>query len=583
MSKICSPYLKLLSGKGIEWNYSLSQDLLTRAKKEDKLIFLHIGYLSNVRVREESVKLFSDTEVVNILNDNFICIAEDKDDNPESFLIALDMLLINQDYSYGPTNLFIMPDRRPILCSSETDPKHFLNIANKILTAKNSRRDLLDKLADELSHRTRLSGVVTNIEEEPKNELEVLHDYISNWHNTLFKTDFLKNTRPFTPNPSSLLTIVEYLRHFPDKNIENSIVSLLEYLQFSPLFDPVDGGFFRQAEDYTCEKPLYEKDLEGNSQYMILYSTAWNLFAKESFRETVFHISKYITRELSSPSGGFFSNTTITGDANDAVYYSCSLNELRILFPSRYQEISLALGLDTRLEENIKQIPFRNHDTYSIIRQEELEAIIARRKEHRGYLKDTRVITSYNSQLIKAMAVSSLFVGDENMLEDAFALFDYLVNNNINSNGRLLRYTCCSNGCRFGFLSDYACFIESAVELFKITSKQEYKKIAIKYLDFVIDNFYKPENGMFSKSEKGAEVPVVPFKRESNMDMIRPSANSIMAGVMIEMYKITREERYLYISSQQIGNILPSLNHSGPMLSSWAHKLMEYALLSEKK
>ncbi|MEZ7954797.1 MAG: DUF255 domain-containing protein [Bacteroidales bacterium] len=81
----------------MDWNFVLSPDLLSKAKKEDRLIFLHIGYLSNVRVREESKRLFSDPDVVNTLNNNFICIAEDKDDNPESFLIALDMLLMNQD------------------------------------------------------------------------------------------------------------------------------------------------------------------------------------------------------------------------------------------------------------------------------------------------------------------------------------------------------------------------------------------------------------------------------------------------------------------------------------------------------
>ncbi|MEZ7954798.1 MAG: hypothetical protein QMB82_06540 [Bacteroidales bacterium] len=476
-------------------------------------------------------------------------------------------------------NLFIMPQRRPILCSSETDPEQFLNVANKILSAKSTRRELLDKLADELSHRTRLSGVVTNVGEREYNEVEILNNYVKNWYHTIFHSDFIKNLKPYTPNPGSLYTIVEYLRYFPDKNIENSIVSLLEYLQFSPLFDPIDGGFFRQADDYTCEKPLFEKNLEDNSQYLILYSSALNLFGKESFRETIYHVSHFISRELSSSAGGYFSSTTISDNINEAVYFSTSINVLKILFPSRYQEISLALGLDTREDGNKQQLPVRNQETFSILKQEELETLRARRKEHRGYLKDTRVITSYNSQLIKALAVSGNFTGDENLLEEATALFDYLLNHNISTKGRLLRYTCCSNGCRFGFLSDYAYFIESSIFLFKNTGKSEYKKIARNYADFVIDNFYKPENGMFSKSEKGSEVPVVPFKRESNIDLVKPSANSIMAGNMVELYKITNDERYLQIASQQVGNIIPSLGFSGPLLSSWAHKIMLFALL----
>lgn len=582
MSKICSPYLKLLSGKGIEWNYTLSSDLLSKAKKEDKLIFLHIGYLSNVKVREGSVRLFSDSEVSSKLNDNFICIAEDKDDNPESFLVALDMLLLNNDYSYGPMNLFIMPDRRPILCTSETDPKEFINVINKILQAKLTKRELLDKLANELSHRTKLSGVITDIAEEPRDELETLRKYVKNWHNIMFHSDFLENLRPYTPNPGSLITIIEYLRHFPDKEIKDSMLSLLEDLQFSPLFDPIDGGFFRQAADYTCSNPLYEKSLEDNSQYIVLYSTAWELFRKESFRETAMQTYSFILNEMSSHSGGYFSNTTISEDPSTAVYFSCSIKELQIMFPERYQEISVALGLDTRKEINAKQIPVRNSDTYHIINREELDSLKERRKEHRGYIKDTRIITSYNSQLAKSLAIASVALDNEEMLEEASTLFEYILNNNINAKGRLLRYTCCANGCRFGFLSDYAGFTDAAVTMYKVTGKREYRDIATTYLDFIIDNFYKPENGMFSKSEKGAEVPVVPFKRESNIDLIKPSANSVMAGVMIEMYKLTGERRYLNIASQQIGNILPSITRSGPLLSSWAHKLMEFGLISEK-
>lgn len=583
MSKICSPYLRLLSGKGIEWNYSLTPELISKAKLEDKLIFLHIGYISNINVREGSKNLFSDSRVSSLLNESFICIAEDKDDNPESFLVALDMLLLNNDYSYGPMNLFIMPDRRPILCFSETDPEHFLNITNKILNAKSSKRELLEKLANELTHRTKQSGVITGIAEDPRDALSVLHRYVRNWYKTMFKSDFVKNLKPYTPNPGSLYTIVEYLKYFPDKELEESLISLLEDLQFSPLFDPIDGGFFRQSEDYTCSKPLFEKNLEDNSQYIILYSAAWKLFGKSSFRETVIHTFNFINKELSAPSGGFYSNTTISDKIDECVYFSCSIKELEILFPGRYQEICVALGFDTRHEASGKQIPVRNSDTYNIISRNELDSLRERRKEHRGYLKDTRVITSYNSQLIKSLAIASKLLNNEEMKEDSVALFDYLLNNNINAKGRLLRYTCCSNGCRFGFLSDYASFIDASVELYKSTQLKEYKEIAIKYMDFVIDNFYKPENGMFSKSEKGAEVPVVPFRRESNIDLIKPSANSVMAGVMIDMYKLTGESRYIEIARQQIGNILPAIGYSGPLLSSWAHKIMEYGLLPEKK
>ncbi len=119
MFKSCSPYLKLFCEKDINWHFSLTAELLKKAQEEDKLIFLHIGYISNIVIRESSALLFSNKDVQRVLNDNFICIIEDKEDKPESFLLALDLLFLNQDFSYGPMNIFIMPDRKPIIAFSD--------------------------------------------------------------------------------------------------------------------------------------------------------------------------------------------------------------------------------------------------------------------------------------------------------------------------------------------------------------------------------------------------------------------------------------------------------------------------------
>src|SRR5690606_21263122 len=141
MFKSCSPYLKMFCEKGINWHFSLTPELLKKNEVEDKLIFLHIGYVSNINIRESSVALFSDPDVQKILNENFLCIIEDKEDKPESFLLALDLLFLNQDFSYGPMNMFIMPDRRPIVAFSECNPRNFVNIANSLLAAKREKRD----------------------------------------------------------------------------------------------------------------------------------------------------------------------------------------------------------------------------------------------------------------------------------------------------------------------------------------------------------------------------------------------------------------------------------------------------------
>ncbi len=581
MFNTCSPYLKLLAGKGVEWNGALNEELLERAVNEDKLIFQHIGYVSNMLIRESSVKLFSDPRVINILNDNFICIAEDKEDRPESFLIALDLLFLNQDFSYGPMNMFIMPDRKPIICFSDCDTDCFLEIANSIILAKKEKKELLVQLSEELSKRARNTGIITEKGAETILDQNILIKYMQHWYKGMFETDFIYRLRPFTPNPSSLITIVEYLKYFPNEKMSFKIESLLDHLQFSAIFDPVEGGFFRQAADYSCEEAYYEKTLEENSHFMILYALAYRHFNKESYKETANLIYLFLRDRLYNGKGGYFSSSTLVTPTDHSWYYQFSLNELSILFPDRFQDIALALGMDITKNRLDKQTPVRTEDCFIVISDDELDLLKKRREEHRGYFVDKREITSHNSQLVRALAISSKLLDNHKMYEEAVEAINYLLDNNINSSGKLFRYTCCQQRSLLGYLSDYSNFIDASLELYKAQGERIYFDIAQKYLNIVMDNFFKPENGMFSKSEINLQTETIPFKKESNIDVIRPSANSIMAGNLLSFYEITGKKEYLNIAQQQIKNIVPNLLSSGPMLSSWAQKILYLLKLSE--
>lgn len=572
-----------MSGKGINWNPSLSGQLIERAIKENKLIFQHIGYVSNMYIREESIKLFSDPEVIKILNDNFICIAEDKEDKPESFLLALDLLFLNQDFSYGPMNMFIMPNRKPIICFSDCNIDNFLDLANSLILANKEKQELLIKLSDELSKRAINTGIITEKVENATIDTTLLSQYVQLWYKGMFENDFIYKLSPFTPNPSSIITILEYLRYFPNDTISLKIESLLDHLQFSAIFDPVDGGFFRQAKDFSCCEAQYEKTLEENSQFMLLYATAYKHFSKESYKNTSILTYDFIRNELSNKKGAYFNSSTLMTPVDDSSYYQFSINELSILFPDRYTEIAVALGLDLTKNKLCKQTPVGVSESPYYITPEELSQLRARRHEHRGYYVDKREITSHNSQLIKALSASSKLLDNDKMLLEAIEGLDNLLINNRNDLGKLYRYSCCQKKEILGYLSDYSNFIDASLEIYKACGKSEYLDTALRYMDIVMQNFYKPENGMFSKSENRLQTETIPFKRESNIDVIRPSANSIMAGNLLSTYEITGNKEYLQIAEQQIFNIVPNLLSSGPMLCSWAHKILKYINLNPSR
>lgn len=577
MFKSCSPYLKMFTGKGVKWNFSLDNRLLHTAMEEDKLLFLHIGYISNIKIREESLNLFDNSEVSSLLNENFIPILVDREDNPELYLLALDILFLNQDFSYGPVNMFIMPNRRPIIAFSDCNPEKFIVIAQRILQAKNEKRQRLIEMSDELSRQISVTGNIKKVTDVSSIDKSLLSIYLDSWLTSIFETDFISRFRPFTPSPLSLFSIVEYLRIYPDKAIMERVENLLDHFQYSPLFDVIDGGFFRQAADYTCLQPLFEKSLEENSQFLALYSLAYSLFGKNSYRETSVKISEFITNELNNGHGGFYSSTTLMNSPDDSVYFQFSVNELKMLFPEEYSEIGYALGLDINTDIRKRQLPVRGPETYRIISESHLNALKIRRREHRSYFKDQRVVTSSNALAVRSFAIAAQNLTDTFMYRTAKECFEYIVYNNIHKeDSRLCRYSCDSEKYLNGYLSDYAHFIEAAVELYKIGGEKEFMFVAENYIEIVIKRFYKPENGMFNKSETDTSNNLFPFKSEPNSDFVRPSANSVMAGNLLSFYKITKEKKYLSMAEQQLCNVALNLIYSGPMLSSWAHKILLY-------
>jgi hypothetical protein len=567
----------MLGEKGVKWHFSLDNQLLHYAMEEDKLIFLHIGYISNMSVRESSVALFSNPEVISVLNNNFVCIIEDKEDNPESFLLALDMLLMNQDFSHGPVNMFIMPNRKPIIAFSDCDPECFTNLARKIMEAKYEKRDKLNQLADELSKTVLKTGIAVKSDNVSPADPELLNIYLKSWFKSIFETDFISRFKPFTPSPLSLFTVIEFLRSFPDMKISERVEDLLDHFQFSPLFDVIDGGFFRQAADYTCLKPLYEKTLEENSQFMALYSLAYDYYRKESYKETALLTSEYILNALGNGKGGFYNSSTLMCGTDESFYYHFSLNELKIMFPERYKEIAEVLGIDSQTDLRKKQLPVRGPETYELLSTDELKMLRSRRKEHRSYFRDERCITSSNAMAVKSFTLASQYLNEPSLYKIAVKNFEFIIYNNINrEDGRPYRYTCKSEGYLTGYLSDYAHLIEASIEIYEAGGEEEYYYVAKRYFEYVKERFYKPSNGMFSKSEKGSGSHTVPFKRESNIDFVRPSANSVMAGNLLRLYQITLDNNYLSMAEQQLKNVAPNLMDSGPMLSNWAHKILAY-------
>ncbi len=575
MFKSSSPYIKILSKGEINWNFTLSKELFHKAMEEDIIIYLHIGSYTDIPVRQKALSLFSNKNVINILNNNFIPIVEDKEDRPESYLIAIDLLLLNDDISNGPYHIFIMPNRQPIIAFSDSDPDVFMEIANSIIDANKNSREKLKLMADELSKRAINTGVITNSSKISSNYF-LIDNKLQKWFKETINSKYLVKINPYIPNSSLLYSLLDYLNSYNKSEYVDKIELILEDLENSLIYDVVNGGFFRKTIYIGDKTPLYEKNIEEIALLVQVYILAYKIFNKQSYLDT---INKSVEFLLSiSNSNGFPISISLTDNESESMsYYTFSLNELQILFYDRYLYIAEALSLDVNIDSKYRQIPKRNENTYRMLTEEDILILKGREKEHIGYFIDPRIITSANFIVLKTLILYSKIYSNQELIDTVQRLYKTLLDSNLNKNSSIAyRYSLDGEQFFFGSLSDYAAFIDASMHLYLETNNNEYLNNAVSYTDYVIDNFYKQSNGMFSKSQNTKECDsIIPFKRESNIDIVRPSANSMMCGVLIDLYKITGDTNYFILAKKQLDNILPNISESGVMLSNWANQALK--------
>ena len=142
MFKTDSPYIKELLKCKIEWK-PFTRETFEKAQAEDKLIFVHIGNISNIENRNLAYTLFNDERVVATLKKHFVSIPIDTEDVPEAYLIGMDLLLINEQKISEHINIFSLPGIRPVTSFSSLYPDDFLQVATNVATAFTYKRQKL--------------------------------------------------------------------------------------------------------------------------------------------------------------------------------------------------------------------------------------------------------------------------------------------------------------------------------------------------------------------------------------------------------------------------------------------------------
>lgn len=576
MYKPLSPYVKELIKGEIHWQ-PFSKKTLRTAIKENKLIFVHIGSVLKIEEREAAYKLFRNKEVIHFINHYFIAVAIDVEDIPEATLIGLDLLTISEHKFHIPINIISLPGIKPFASFSSLSPKYFLPTLYNIVESFYNNKEALNKLAAGMTEKLINTGVVRQKAESRELSEKTLHTYIKSWERKVSTSGvYSKNGNYFMRTRLFAFLLKYYSRYnIPERML--MVKQRIDELYYSPMFDPIEGGVFSEAEQENIHKPLFSKSFSENIQAAVTFSFAYKYFGEEIYKTATQNIIQFIDTKFLSSHGGYMNAITLnTEDTDTSTYYKYTLAELKKNFPERDLQIAQHLGMNITDHINHYQI-VSNTDSSHLITPEELNKLKKIRKSRKELLYDKRVITSYNCMYASALCIISKNIKEceQECIAKAEEIINHILSKkHTNDNILLFRYTSESNVYLHSDLYDYAFFLNATLLLYKTTKKEEYAVLSRKYTAYILLNFYQPKNGMFLKTGKSGLLKQL--NRESVIDYVRFSANSVMARNLYLLHKQTGDKYFIDLFKQQLYNIESKLVGSGPLMVGWALQLLNY-------
>lgn len=566
MKELDSPYAQKLMEGRVNWKI-WSKENLENARTEKKIIFLHTGRFSESINRNKALDLFNNKEISQFLNDFYIPIYIDPYSNSELYYTLLDLGIIIEQKVSSFVNVILLPDKilKPLIAFSSLDEDEVYERIVQIKELYNYKYDKLSLAGKYLLSKLQNSGIVTN--KEPAKELndKILHKYVRNWSYKFTDKDYYQNKKPYTFNARFFIFLIKYGIKYNAPKYREKIEESLLNAYYSPMFDPIEGGMFRQASDSRLKEPLYELDLNENIQLMSVYAIGYRYYHNPIYKEVYEKILSCIEKRLSRDTYNYINSISTVNDPRESTYYKYSLKELKENFPKDYIQIAKSMKMDITAEETRYQV-ISNTPEFSFITDKQIEILKEIRKNRESELvKDDRVIIGYNALLASALCLNSKYEENNIKKETYYHKAGLIIDNILNiKNLKQSNYT----------LQDYSLLLNALINYAVLSNDDKYKNIVREYVSYIIANFYQITTGVFANSS--FQSSNILHKREGIMDYFKFSANSIMARNMFLMHKYTGSKFFLEVYKQLLYNIEPHLYQSGPLMASWANELLDY-------
>ena len=584
-----SPYLLQHANNPVKW-FPWGKEALDKAKKENKLILVSIGYSACHWCHVMEHESFEDGQVAEIMNRHFVCIKIDREERPDIDQIYMNAVQLMTERGGWPLNCFCLPDQRPVYGGTYFPKKDWINLLLNLSEFWREKPAEAIQYAEKLTEGIRQSEQLVLNTQVAEFSKEHLTDMFEVWKRSFDMSEGGYNRAPKFPLPNNWLFMLRYAHLMNDQAARIIAKLTLEKMAKGGIYDQIGGGFARYSVDDRWHVPHFEKMLYDNSQLVSLYAEAYQFDAEDVYKKVVFQTLEFIKRELTSPEGGFYSALDADSEGVEGKFYTYTRDELRDMLGEDEELFSIYYHVteDGNWEEEQTNIFLRKFDDADLaaklgLNEEELVKKISsaskRVLDHRSKRVrpglDNKILASWNGMMLKAYADAYRVFKEPEFLKIAETNAEFLLSR-MASDDELIRVYQGLSGKKgnyeTAFLDDYAFVIDGLISLYEATFNEKWLLQARSFANHAIDHFFDDESGMFFyTSNKGEELIA---RKQEIFDNVMPSSNSAMANNLFKLGHFFDDRSYLDKASQMLKNVLPFMKAYGSGYSNWAILLL---------
>jgi uncharacterized protein YyaL (SSP411 family) len=573
-----SPYLLQHANNPVDW-YPWGREAFDKARKENKLIFLSIGYSTCYWCHVMERNIFENEELAALMNRSFVSIKVDREERPDVDRVYMSALVAMTGSGGWPMSMFLTPDLKPFYGATYIPPDQFQKIlieVHKVWTTDPGEvRQSGQRLTDFLKRHTLAESASATLEKS------ILTKGYEQLRQTYDKHYAGFGRGPKFPRPATFNFLLRYYYRLNEQEALQMTLATLRKMAEGGLRDHLGGGFHRYSVDGQWRVPHFEKMLYDQAQLASSYLDAYQITHDEFYASIAREIFAYVLREMTDKDGGFYSAQDAESaldpqkpdEKEEGAFYVWTKKDIDRATGKEAAEIfEYAYGVQARgnaLEDPQKvfvkkNILFMAHSVEETAKRfkkppeviarvlaESRARLLAERQKRPQPNLDDKVLVSWNGLMISALARAYQVLNDPSYLRAAENSSDFILTKLYDSKRKQLLRRYRAGEVRYeANLEDYAFFTMGLIDLYEAAFDTRWLRKAIELTDRQNTLFYDEKNGGFFDTS-GKDDSLL-LRTKEDHDGAEPAGNSIATLNLLRLSQITNNQRWRKIADRTL-------------------------------